>query len=798
MDANETKSDVWFAPWRFGLFLGLAIVCAFPKVALGFHTFFYRDFGVLAYPMVFFHHESFWRGEWPLWNPLSNCGAPFLAQWGTMALYPFSLFYLLLPLPWSLNFFCLAHLFWAGLGMYFLAFRWTENRLAASVAGVAFVFNGVTLSCLSWPNYTAALGWMPWVVLWVGRAWREGGRTLIVAALTATMQLLAGVPEIVLLTWLLILGVWTTDFHRAEIPIWLRVARPAGIVVLVSGLSAAQLFPFFDLLAQSQRSAEFATAKWSMPVWGWANLVFPLFRCFLTPQGVFFQIGQEFMTSTYLGITALLLAIFAVCRTRERRVWLIAGLTLFSLMMALGENGFLYRWIKEAVPLMGFARYPIKLVVLAAFAVPLLAAFTLKWIQREDRVDGLKEATPGELRISRIARMSSEQPTPPEASPRPSAPSAVVEERTSHAISWRILLLLASGLLITVGLLLEFTRRFPTMYDHWRAVLQCGIWRGAFLVASAGLLFALGRVERYWQCAAGFGLLSLIIADALTHVPKQNPTLPAYALASGLFELQNKTPAPKLGEGRVMISPHAEQHLLLSRVPDLHSDLLGKRLALWSNLNLLDGVPKVNGSSTLQIREQAEVQSLLYASTNTALPRLADFLGVSLATAPGRLVDWSPRSTSLPWVTGGQRPVYADAAAALRGLTNANFNPVESVFLPSEAQPFVSVTNRSEVRIDSRRFTNQRIDLETEAKEASLIVIAQSFYPAWRAYVDGQRTRLWRANHAFQALEVPAGRHRISLAYEEPSLKAGALISLLTMLASVCGWFRRFAATTRA
>ena len=43
-----------------------------------------------------------------------------------------SLIYLLLPLPWSLNVFCLAHLFFAGSGMYALAHRWTGSRFGAA------------------------------------------------------------------------------------------------------------------------------------------------------------------------------------------------------------------------------------------------------------------------------------------------------------------------------------------------------------------------------------------------------------------------------------------------------------------------------------------------------------------------------------------------------------------------------------------------------------------------------------------------------------------------------------------
>src|SRR5947207_9522846 len=119
MDARDSGRDTgpatdWLTPLRFGAVLALLLLAAYPKVLLGFHSFVHRDYGVLAYPVIQYAHESFWRGELPLWNPLSNCGTPFLAQWGTMILYPFSLFYLLFPLPWSLGFFCLAHLFLGG------------------------------------------------------------------------------------------------------------------------------------------------------------------------------------------------------------------------------------------------------------------------------------------------------------------------------------------------------------------------------------------------------------------------------------------------------------------------------------------------------------------------------------------------------------------------------------------------------------------------------------------------------------------------------------------------------------
>src|SRR4051794_5232804 len=166
----------------FGLLLALLVFVCFPDVLLGRSSFYFRDYGVLGYPVVHFLHESMLAGEIPLWNPLSNCGVPFFAQWGTMCAYPLSAI-LLLPLPWSLSFFCFVHLWLVGIGMYLLARRWTANDYAAAFARSAFVFNGIVFASFIWPNYFVALAWMPFVVLLAERAWREGGRWTIGAAI---------------------------------------------------------------------------------------------------------------------------------------------------------------------------------------------------------------------------------------------------------------------------------------------------------------------------------------------------------------------------------------------------------------------------------------------------------------------------------------------------------------------------------------------------------------------------------------------------------------------------------------
>src|SRR5580698_5138249 len=181
-EPHENRAAGGFTPLRFGILLAALIFAVFPQVILGLETFVVRDYGFFVYPLAHFQRECFWHGELPLWNPYNNCGVPFLAQWNTMPLYPPALIYLVLPLTWGLCFFSLLHLWFAGMGMFLLARRWTGNPFAAAFAGTVFAFNGFSLNLLMWPSHMAAFGWMPWVILAAEPAWREGGRKIILAA----------------------------------------------------------------------------------------------------------------------------------------------------------------------------------------------------------------------------------------------------------------------------------------------------------------------------------------------------------------------------------------------------------------------------------------------------------------------------------------------------------------------------------------------------------------------------------------------------------------------------------------
>src|SRR2546422_425308 len=131
--SQPTTGAGFFTLRNFALGLAVLVVVSFTDVVFGWRSFFTRDFSNFGYPIAYHVQQSYRAGEVPLWNPYNLAGMPFLAQWNTLAVYPLSLIYILLPLPWSLNLFNLLHLYLGGVGMFCLARRWLNDGRTAKI-----------------------------------------------------------------------------------------------------------------------------------------------------------------------------------------------------------------------------------------------------------------------------------------------------------------------------------------------------------------------------------------------------------------------------------------------------------------------------------------------------------------------------------------------------------------------------------------------------------------------------------------------------------------------------------------
>jgi hypothetical protein len=716
-----------FTPARFGIFLALLVCAMFPQLFLGTETFVARDFGFFAFPLAHFQQDCLQHGIFPLWNPYNNCGVPFLAQWNTMPLYPPALFYLALPLTWSLGVFSLLHLWWAGVGMYWLARRWTKNDFAAAFAGTVFAFNGFTLNLVMWPSHIATFSWLPWVILAVEIAWREGWQKIILAAVVGALQLLAGGPETIFLTWVIASVLWLREFSNGETPRAALLWRFPLIVALVISLTLPQLLPFLDLVAHAQRASGFADLRWSMPGFGLANFLVPTAFGNTATEGIFFQHGQYWTSSYYLGIATLWLALLAILFVRVKKIAWLAGLALAGLIFALGENTPVLPLLRKILPQLSFITYPIKYVMLAVFAAPLLAALALTDLEKTER----KILPVGLLLLALIFAIS----------------------------AW--------------------TQIAPLAGDDSPLALRCGLTRTVFLALTSGIFLLLlrGGKSPLLQLAPVLLILTGWL-DVLTHEPTQNPTVAPNVFQSNLARQKlAMQPQPELGGSRAMLAPATALELTRFAVRDPKNNFLAKRVGYCANANLLDDAPKVDGFFSLAPRAFDNLLTTVYSNPNADWSPLENFLGVSQISSPTNPLVWQARTTFLPLVTAGQKPVFAPDADVPATLAQKNFDAGKFVVLPPEEKLLVSVTNFTDAKILRSQFGINSVAIEAEAATPALVVIAQTFYHHWQARVDGQPARLLRANAAFQAVEIPAGKHRIDLNYEDRVFGLGAVIS---------------------
>ena len=86
--------------------------------------------------------------------------------------------------------------------------------------------------------------------------------------------------------------------------------------------------------------------------------------------------------------------------------------------------------------------------------------------------------------------------------------------------------------------------------------------------------------------------------------------------------------------------------------------------------------------------------------------------------------------------------------------------------------------------VEVLRETPQHMVLKARADRPSLLIVADCYYPGWGARVDGRAVPVERVHGSFRAVVVPAGDHRVEMAYAPSSFRwgvAGTIAGLLLL-----------------
>ena len=746
-------------------------------------------------PWWSFATEMIEAGHLPLWNPYSGMGSPLLANYQSGLFYPPNWVFLILhvaggaPLAaWAAAVMAVLHLAMAGIGMSRLARSLGISIFGQAAAGLAYGLSLYLTARAGFLSMVFCAAWLPWIMAYAAplasgeprqMSWYDGENMKLV--LTTALLLLAGHAQLAWYT-LLLAAIWAGfwGWHQgvhgtlqrlgALGRAWLRLGFGVGAA---AALAAVQLIPTAEYLIQSQRAAavdfEYAMTYSFWP-WRFLNLLAP--DLYGNPgQGNYWGYGNYWEDAIYVGVLPLLLALSTIFPQRREAgsrksialLWIV-GMT--AALLALGKNTPLYPWLYHHVPTFAMFQAPSRWMIWFVAALALLAGMGAESWQRP----------------------------------------------VNRGLYWTRL-----G---TAG-------AFAVMLGTGLAWLVLGNVRTTFLSALAlagfwGLLAGFLSLAAPQKCAAAAPYLPQIgdKPDSALHLPRQ--TWQRLAILAILLDLSIAgwrlnpvehislftTPSPAgekaltmAGDGRLYLSLAAEKKLKFERFFLFSSFNPGEswenlREVILPNLNLLEGLASANNFDPLIPGRYARWMELLETADDKTRQRLLALMGVSLVEV---LDQQSPAGVRFAPIQGAKRFRFVVCSLSAAGeqswdlATGGEIDFDRYVILEDGELPAGSECEDEDqgagwdVQSLSSESPN-RLELIVKSDRQGWVVVSDTWYPGWLAYVDESPSPVVKANYLFRAVAVPAGKHRIVLLYRPFSFQVGAWISAIAC--TVClVWF---------
>lgn len=701
-------------------------------------------------PLRHFFHTHFRAGIFPLWNPFISCGAPAIGSMQAAPFFPINL--LLLPV----------HPFYAGVISAFLklliagAFtilymrRLGAGWLASLYSGLAFSLSGYMIVWLGHPHTNAACMLPLLLYLMEAALDDDSPRPWAWFALAYGGMVLGGHPATLVhisLGLLVYFIVRLSALPRAS----RRTQCALFALAILGGLAIAgpQLLPYLEYYRLSSTAeASRAMERWAyhLPLTTATHFLMPLISG--SPARRFETLGlalgitggpyDNFNERTgYVGVLSLFLAAVALYFRRDRRTLSLGAFILFCFYLILGLPP--APQILRAIPILSSIN-PTRLLLFVCLGLSILAGLGLDSLERLGKS------------ASRRAWLGG------------------VWAAVALTLFW---------------LWAIFRPLLPEMTPDEKNFLlrQFPLFLGAALAATVVAALAAARPR-----LAKITALAWCSFELLCYGTGYNP-----AAARSMYYPQTKA------------LEFLRQDASLFRV-------LGLGWTLAPNTGIVYGLQDIRGQDFATVKRYEELitggsgQFFFYSTVSTPPEALAS-LGVKYLLAdPG----WRPPSTDYERVYEGEIAVYklknhqervqlffdytvADPADILKRMRSTQGRPPGTLFLeeaPDRARPASPSGGASSARVT--RYRTDEVAIEVSASRPALLLLRDTFYPGWKATVNGAPTKIYRADYNFRAVAVPAGKSEIRFVYAPASFHAGltlagaslALLALCLLLAA--------------
>jgi len=764
------------------LFL-LPLIC-FADVVFFPRTFYYLDIERLHYPGKIFLVELLKKGQLGFWNPYIFMGFPLLAEPEVGPLYPLNLLFAL-PIPhyYALTLFIVIHYSLAGVFTCLLARSLGISRAGSFISGLVFAFGGFLMAQLTNISILTGSVWLPLILCLFSLAIRRRSYALAVGAgIVLALQILPSHPQITLYI-LIVLGFYylysLLTLPQAQIgPILALSFILLTTVAVGMGLAAIQLIPAWQLKELSVLSEsgtyDFVTA-YSLSPFRMLSFLFPNFLGNLVTG----YKGEPYFEEHhgYVGIFPLILAALAWGRRRNREARFFGLLALVSILLAVGNTTPLYHLLAH-VPVYNYFRIPARWLYTLTLSLGILAGFGLDYLMAQRQARSMRILSQGLLILSLLFTLT--------------LPLLFFYKKQAMAATDFILEHVYAGTAIyAVRALIRYLPRFPDapqtnlLAQLFSPILNPILFFLVMFNTSALSLFSLVRTKispRWFQViAAGLIAFDLFMTGGTTINPVQD---------ASYFDKRPST-------------AFLERNLGLARIysPDREGaapQILRGYFAMIYHIPEIGSWPWV--VSSLPLRRYGEFMEALRQNT-----RLLNLAGVKyILTAREEPEEWWHNNLRQVYCEEGlhiyenldvmpraflvhQAGVPPSDEAILACLVDHDFDLSSSILLEDETalarlesmlQEAPPAGGKDEVKIVE--YEANRVVIEVTATQAGFLFLSDTYYPGWRARVDGREETVYRADYLFRAVLVPPGQHVVEFIFEPIAFKIGLAVALIT------------------
>lgn len=744
----------------------------FYEVIRGNYLLVERDLSVFFIPPKFFWLESIKNWEFPLWNPYNLFGIPFFAALQPAILYPLNLMFFIFPFSIAFNWSIILHIFLGGAFVYALLRDMDANEWASFIGAFSFMLGGYMLSVHNLLSTLVSVVWVPLIMLFFRRSVRDGSiKYAIITGIFLTVSFLGGGIEAVV-GCLIALSVMVIFSPIIGGKGQLKAAMNISIAVIVFlGLSAVQIIPFLELSRYSIRGEGITYQEATI----WSLALRDIISFFLTDPYDYYKstqrywANQSWLKTLYTGFLPFMLMTFYFIKGgRERIFWL--SIIIISLFLALGGFNPLYYYLYSYVPFFNKLRYPVKFLYLAILAISITAGLGMHLLMEKEK-DRVKTYFINAVFISGFI-----------------------------AVFFLLFLILGHSYIES------FLKAKGIDSPDYKSV---GInlynaKRALFYLTMYCVFLKIGEGIR-WKYA-GPALLCIVLTgdlfgniDYYQRMKTEDYFKPSWAIEKITSDKDNF---------RILVTPKTTDQTTFI-APDIKLFDSYKQL-LAPSMNLIHNIYDVRGAEVMRVKRAEDVYNAFVTAPAIDKTNLAGLFNIKyvISTIPIKSKEFKLIAAHTEGLEGDydelieektikiyknlkflpraflaeKFQVIKNDGEILTAMKIKDFKPDKMVILEEEpVWDNLSQRKSSGHGIKIVENGNNRVKLEVEAKRSAMLVLTDTFYPGWKAFVNGKEQKIYRADYAFRSIPVNAGRHVVEFVYDPLNFKIGLAITLFTL-----------------